>query len=248
MDTFQLEKIGLKKKEAGVYVALLKRGESLANQLAKETKILRTSIYDYLDVLLDRGFASYVVKSGKKYFQAVDPRKILDKFEEQKERERLALREIVPKLSDLQNMGKRNVGVEVFEGKEGIKTVLFRVLRDNPKEALVYGSSGVAHKLLPFFMEHFHKQRVKQKIKFKIMYNKVPEAKERVKEGPSLKHSEVKFLPIEETSLTGNLIYDNNVMIFILNPEVPLVICIESAEITKSYRNNFEILWKVAKK
>ena len=40
MDIAQLEKIGLKEKEAKVYIALLKKGESLANSLAKETSWL----------------------------------------------------------------------------------------------------------------------------------------------------------------------------------------------------------------
>ena len=53
MDISQLEKIGLKEKEAKVYIALLKKGSSLANTLAKETDILRSSIYDYLDINID---------------------------------------------------------------------------------------------------------------------------------------------------------------------------------------------------
>lgn len=244
----QLEKIGLKEKEVRVYIALLKKGETLANQLAKETNILRSSIYDYLDILLEKGFASYVVKSGKKYFRATDPEKILDNFEEQKEREKNALIEIVPRLSELQNVDGKKANVEVFEGKEGIKTALSRILKDNPKDMVVHGSSGVAHKLLPFYMEHFHKKRVRQKLGMKIIYNRVPEARERVKSGPSLKYADVKFLPIEESSASGNLIYGDKVMMFILNPETPLIILIESKDIAKQYKKNFEILWEIAKR
>ena len=43
-----------------------------------------------------------------------------------------------------------------------MKSVLAYILKDKPKEILIYGSSGVSHKLLPFFMEHWHKQRIKQ--------------------------------------------------------------------------------------
>lgn len=248
MDISQLEKIGLKEKEARVYVALLKKGETLANPLAKETNILRSSIYDYLDILLEKGFASYVVKSGKKYFHAVNPEKIIDNFEERKEREERALKEIVPKLIEMQDVAKKGANVEVFEGKEGMKTALSRILRDNPREAVVYGSSGVSHKILPFFMEHFHKQRVKQKLRMRILYNNTAAAKERVATGPSLKHTEIKFLPIGEASVSGNMIYGDKVLIFMMNPEMPLVISIESEEIAKQYKDNFEVLWKTARK
>lgn len=248
MDMSQLEKIGLKEKEARVYVALLKKGETLANQLAKETNILRSSIYDYLDILLEKGFASYVVKSGKKYFHAVDPKKILDNFEEAKKREEVALKDIVPKLMELQDVARKGAHVEVFEGKEGMKTVFSRILKDGPKEILVYGSSGVAHKLLPFYMEHWHKQRIKQKIKIKIIYNKVAESRERIKSGPSVKLMDIKFLPIENVSLTGTMIYNDKILILMLNPESSLAISIESADISKQYTDNFGVLWKGAKK
>ena len=144
MDITQLEKIGLKEKEAKVYIALLKKGSSLANSLSKDTEILRSSIYDYLDVLVDKGFVSYSIQSGKKYFTAVDPKKILDNFEEQRKKEEIALKEIVPELTKLQNITKKKANVEIFEGKEGMKTVLSRILKDNPKEVFFYGEYRVS--------------------------------------------------------------------------------------------------------
>ena len=247
MDITQLEKIGLKEKEAKVYIALLKKGSSLANSLSKETEILRSSIYDYLDILVDKGFVSYAIKSGKKYFTAVNPKKILDNFEEQREKEELALKEIVPKLVELQNISKKKANVEIFEGKEGMKSVFSYILKDSPKEILVYGSSGVSYKLLPFFMEHWHKQRIKQRISAKIIYNNVSESRERIKKGPSIKFMNIKFMPIKNFSLTGTLIYHNKVLITMWNPEMPLAIVIESEEIAKDYKDNFKILWEIAK-
>lgn len=248
MDITQLEKIGLKEKEAKVYIALLKKGSSLANALAKETNILRSSIYDYLDILVEKGFASYSIQSGKKYFHAVDPDKILNNFEEQKKKEEEALKKIIPELSALQNISKKKANVEVFEGKEGLKTAFLRVLKDNPKEGLVYGSSGVSYKILPFFMEHFHKQRIKQKIHLKIIYNQGQQAKERIAKGPSLENTEIKFLPIQEFSAAGTLVYHDKVMIFILTLETPLAIVIESEDVAKQYKDNFKVLWKISKK
>ena len=104
MDMQLLEKIGLKQKEAKIYVSLLKEGPSLANSVAKKTEILRASIYDYLDVLIDKGFVTYTIKSGRKYFQAVSPRKILDNFEEEKAKEEEALKSIVPELIKVQGL------------------------------------------------------------------------------------------------------------------------------------------------
>ncbi len=247
MDLSQLEKIGLKEKEAKVYVSLLKEGSALANQLAKKTNILRSSIYDYLEILLEKGFISYTIKSGKKYFQAVDPQKILDNFKESKEREEQALNEVIPELVGLMNTSEKTSRIEVFEGKEGMKSAMSYILKDGPKEILVYGSSGVGYKLLPFYLEHWHKERAKRKIKLRIIYNEVPEAKERIKEGPSLGFSEVRFLPVGHTSLTGTLIYNNKILLTIWNLESPYAVLIEGDSVSQSYRDNFEVLWKASK-
>lgn len=246
MDITLLEKIGLKEKEALVYIALLKEGPSLANQIAKKTNILRSSIYDYMDILLDKGFISYTIKSGKKIFQAVDPKKILDNFEEKKDKEEVTLKQIIPELTKLQYSAEKKSNIEVFEGKEGMKSVMSYILKENPKEILVYGTTGVSHKLLPFFMQHWHKQRIKQKIFQKVIYNDVPDARERIKKGPPLKHAQYKFLPIKNVSLTGTIIYNNKVLLTIWDLETPLALSIESKDISESYKDNFKILWKIA--
>ena len=248
MDISHLEKIGLKEKEAKIYISLLKEGSSLANQLAKHTNILRSSIYDYLEILLEKGFISYTIKSGKKYFQAVDPDKILDKFKEQKQREEESLKQIVPELSKLQNISEKKAKIEVFEGKEGMKTAMSYILKEKPKEILIYGSSGVSYKLLPYFLEHWHNERIRLKIPIRIIYNNVPEAKERIKKGPSLRLAKIKFFPLKSFSLTGTLIYNNSILITMWSLESPLAILIKNEEIGKDYRDNFEILWKTAKK
>ncbi|MFH1500783.1 MAG: helix-turn-helix domain-containing protein [archaeon] len=247
MDLTELEKIGLKEKEAKVYIALLKKGSSLANQLAKETNILRSSIYDYLDVLLDKGFITYTIKSGKKYFQSVEPEKILDQFHEQRTQQESALKAIIPHLNKLKGTEKKKINVEVFEGKEGLKSAFSAVLRTNPEELLAHGSSGVSYKILPFFMEHWHKQREKQKIKVKAIYNDVPQARERVMHGPRIKTGEIRFLPKTGASLTSIMIYKDYVLYSIWDPENPVAIQIQGESINKIHREEFEILWKQAK-
>lgn len=248
MEIAQLEKIGLREKEARVYIALLKEGPSLANHIAKKTNILRSSIYDYFDVLLDKGFISYTIKSGKKYFQAVNPEKILDNFEEKKKNEEQALKQIVPELAKLRYSGEKKANVEVFEGKEGMKTAMAYVLKDNPKELIIYGSSGVSFRLLPYYMESWHRQRVKQKIPLRIIYNNTPETVERLKTGVPLKMASIRLSPIQHFSLTGTFIYGNKIMITLWDLETPLAILIESESIAKDYRDNFEVLWKSSKK
>ena len=248
MDIMELSKIGLKEKEAKVYVALLKEVSCLANQLARKTNVLRSSIYDYLEILLEKGFITYTIQSGKKYFQAIGPQKILDNFEEKKLAEEEALRKIVPELIKLQNISEKISKAEVFEGKEGMKSVMSYILKRDPKEILIYGSSGVSYKLLPFFMEHWHKQRIKQRIYLRIIYNNTPGAKLRIREGPTLKNAEVRFLSLKDASLTGTIIYNDVVVLTVWDMENPFAVSVENKKIAQTYKENFEILWKYSKK
>jgi len=247
MDISQLEKIGLKEKGARIYLELLREGPSLANSIAKKTKILRSSIYDYFDLLVDKGFVTYSIVSGKKYFQAVDPEKILDRFEEDKEREEEILKGIVKELSVIKPAGIKTK-TEIFEGKEGMKSAMNYILKEKPDEILSYGSSGISHKLLPYFMVHWHKKRISNKIPGKVIYNDTPEAKDRIEKGPSLKLAKVKFLPIKSSSITGTIIYGNKVLITIWSLENPIAISIENEEVAKNYKDNFSLLWKQSKK
>ena len=247
MDLDFFERIGLKEKEARVYIALLKYSPSLANQVAKKSGILRSSVYDYLDVLLEKGFATYTIKSGKKFFQATSPEKIIENFEEQKGRQLEALQQSVLELSKLRNLQEMKTKVEVFEGKEGLKSGMNLVLREKPQELLAFGSSGVSYKILPIFIEKWHKERARLGIKLKIIYNNVPSALERLEKGPKMQFAYVKLQPESSPSLAGTLIFNDKVLLTLWEPENPVAILIESATISKSYKENFEVLWKNSK-
>lgn len=247
MDIHLLENLGLKEKEAKIYIILLKEGPSLANSIAKNTEILRSSIYDYLDTLIEKGFVTYTIKSGKKYFQAVSPSKIMDNFNEKKEKEEEVLKIAVLELSKFEGLTSKKSSVEVFEGKEGIKTAFMNILKDNPKEISAIGS-GASYRLLPAFFEYWHKERRKRKILIKLVYNDSPEMRKTAKEKAKGTFTEYRFLPRKHISLTGTLIYNNNVMLAIWSAETPLAVLIRSKDASRTYKDNFEVLWKNSSK
>ncbi|MDD5148724.1 MAG: helix-turn-helix domain-containing protein [Candidatus ainarchaeum sp.] len=248
MDSSALKRIGLKEKEAEVYLALLKQGPSLANQIARKTRIVRSSVYDYLDILIGRGFVSYSIISGKKFFQAVSPEKIFDNFIEEKKNQESALNLLVAEMLKLKNKEEKKVTVEVFEGKEGLKSAMSLAIKEKPKEVLVYGTAGASHKILPFFMEHWHKQRAKQGTLLRVIYNNVTNSFERIAKGPKLQLAKVRISPIKNFSLIGTIISRERVLLTVWDAETPIGILIQSKEMWKSYKDNFEILWSAASK
>ena len=74
MDTItNLEFLGLTYTESKIYVALLKIGESTVVELAKKTSVHRRTIYDNLNMLIQKGLVNYNVKGGTKFYSASNP-------------------------------------------------------------------------------------------------------------------------------------------------------------------------------
>src|SRR3989338_117689 len=120
MDTEVLEKIGLRKKEANSYLALLKLKSATVTQISQEARIDRTQTYDILEKLIDKGLCSFVIKNNVKYYSPSNPEQILIDFKE-KQKE---LNNLMPQLLSLFQQPVEKVSVEIFKGKEGVKTIL----------------------------------------------------------------------------------------------------------------------------
>lgn len=235
-----LIKAGLTDREAESYLVLLQLREALVSEIAKKTKENRTHLYDTLNSLKQKGLASYVIKNGKKYFRPAPPEKIIDYLKEKQNEVEMYL----PELNKLYAPKSKAPVVEVFEGKEGIKTVLRDVLREN-KEWLCLGSTGKSKESIPFFLEQLHKQRMKQKLPLKVIYNDDKFGETRGKEVEKQKFAKVKY--IKKTSPTTTYIYGDKVVIIIWEKEKLVAVMIKDKDVADSYRSYFESMWEVAK-
>ncbi len=239
-----LKEFGLAEKEAKIYLANLELGEVTANDLAVKSDLPRTLVYDLLEKLIAKGLVSYSIKNKKKYFLAADPKEFLRIVKEKEN----SIKEVMSKLIDLQRMkGLKRPKVEIYEGKEGMKTMMSNILRSGVSEFLGYGSSRSSYEIIPAFMDEWHEERVKQKILMKTIYNNTPQTREKIKKlKGSLKYSKFKLISIELESPTATVIYRNKV-IFQLWTNEPFAVEIESEEMADNQRKYFEELWKIAK-
>ena len=123
-----------------------------------------------------------------------------------------------------------------YKGKEGLKAIFEDQL--NYKEILILGASPQAYEILKFYFKWYDKKRTKKKIKVKIIaYDK---------KITNIPLAEIRYLPKKYESPVAMNIYGNKTAI-ILWAEKPIVIAIREKEIADSYRNHFELMWKLAK-
>ena len=234
MDKKILERAGLAKGEIEVYLVLLKLGSSLVSKIAQETGLHRTNIYDTLEKLKEKGLVSYVIKENRKYYSPSNPDKLLDYI---KERE-TEIESILPELKGYLNIPRSESIVEIYKGKEGLKSVLKDILKEG-KNYVVLEEEGYIQKVLPHFYPQFNTQLNKSKIKVRVLTKDTKNISKR-----SL--MQIRSLPDFLSFPSATAIYGNKVAILIWD-EPYHAILIKSKQVADGYRNFFEALWKQAK-
>lgn len=238
-----LEEIGLTKNEVKVYICLIELGSASATQLLQKSGLHRAVVYDLLERLIEKGLASFVIKGKKKYFEATNPKRLLE-IERQRE---VKLKEILPQLVGLSKF-KSKLEVKIYKGTEGLKTVFEDLIGSHAKEWLVIGSSGSTIKILPYYLQHFQKRRAKLGIITKALMINNDGGRRRGEELKRLKYTEVKYLPKNITSPTVIQIYDDKTVLHSNSSETPFVIVIDNLDITNSFKEYFQTLWKLSTK
>ncbi|MEK6933232.1 MAG: helix-turn-helix domain-containing protein [Nanoarchaeota archaeon] len=244
METSILQELGLNEIEIKVYLELLKSESLLASEIASRLNLHRTTSYYILSNLIKKGLVSYIIKSGKKYFIATNPEKLL---EIEKERE-IKIKSLIPELINLKKPLEKIPLVEVYEGKEGLKTIWEDILKSlNKNQEISILATGKTPKLLPYYLPNFHNRRIKQIIKLKIIYNDLEESKKRGKELAKMKFTQVKYLSKDYLMPSSTLIYGEKIAFMLWNENKIIGILIYDKDMNKSFQSYFNLLWKIAK-
>jgi len=234
METSTLTNLGLTKNEAIVYLSLLELGPSLAGQISRKTGLHRRTVYDTTEMLIKKGLIGYILKNNRRLFEASSPHKFLEILKEKEN----TIQEILPEMLSFYQQTKEKQETNFYKGKEGLKTV-FQDQLENNKEILILGASESAFEILPFYFKWYDKDRIKLKIKVKIISSQKFKKK--------IPLSEIRFIPQKYLNPLAINIYKDKVAIILWKKD-PLVIVIKNKEISDSYRKYFELMWKIARK
>lgn len=242
-----LKEVGLREKEAKVYLTLLKLGSATSGELIKKLGYYSKTIYQILDKLMDKGLVSYVIKANIKYFEAVDPEKFVDILKEQEAQikaKEQKVKKLIPELKAMRKLARAPQEANIYVGKGGLKSIFEDQLKQK-EEILIFGGGGNFKRVLGYYYDLWHKKRVKEKIKLKLLWNeKLRSKKKEILKIPLL---EVKFLSKEFDNPAPAIIYKDKVAITVWS-ETPIAILIRSKEVVNSYRSYFKLLWSIAKK
>jgi len=239
MDLRLLEAAGLTNTEAKVYTTILELGSCLAGRISQKSGIHRRSVYDAIERLIEKGLVSYILTNNRKYFEAVEPKRLLDLVKEKQQ----DIQEILPELQIRFDMAKEKKETSFFKGKQALKSICEDQLKEG-KEILIYGATPSAVGILKYYFPRFDKQRIKKNIKVKLIFDETARKnKDYIKNIPL---ASIRYLPEKYMSPAATNVYGNKVAIVVWK-EVPIAILINDKDIADGYRKYFDILWDTAK-
>ncbi|MFH1501262.1 MAG: helix-turn-helix domain-containing protein [archaeon] len=230
----KLKEAGLTGNESKVYLELLKKKELSANEIARSISMDRTLAYTVLNHLIEKGHVSYVIKKGKKTFSCSDPESLLNQIMAKE----VMVIDLIKDLKKIKTEKQEKFEINVYEGKEGIRTVIRLML--SVGELNVFGSTGRAFFHL-YEMPAIAKAVGKNKIPVKIIGHREHKEKEPFK----LEGFEYRFLDVEAEATTS--IFGDYVGIHLIKGK-PIMIVIKNKDIAQSYKNYFDYMWKKAGK
>lgn len=242
----------LREIEADIYQQLFYGGQMSATQIAKQSGISRTSVYDLLDNLIERGLILETLKGGMKMFGVLPPEKIQLLIEEKEKSIILAK----TALKDLQSEYKQNnknsrPRLQLFEGKNELQQMMKDLLlyRDITVYAF-WPIKKIINVLGKEFLKEFHEKRIERNIELKVIWpaKDLTEIKKLpfLAGGNELKR-EARSAPADINFSLGYAVYGNTAR-FISSSNENYGFLVESPELAEVMKNQFELIWKRSKK
>jgi len=240
-----LREIGLEEKEIRIYKDLVKKKQLTAYQIAKNTGINRSTVYDNLNKLARKGFISTVILTGKKFYQVNQLNKIISFF---KEKETL-VQALLPEINKLKT--EKEISVELLEGAEGQRESLFflhSLAKSKEVKSLhVIGQGDVSttgsRLYIKRLIAEWKKLKVSKHFEFKCIWDESFRGKSIVKQfNPGGKD---RFLPDFPSDVTTVIFGDYIVIGFTVDK--PYIIRIKNKLVAKTFEHYFKIMWELAK-
>lgn len=239
--------LNFSEKETLVYLALLELGSSKPTDVAKKTDLNRTTVYDICDSLRKKGIVSSYKKKSNTFFTALEPNRLIDYLEREKEdniqqieHHKDKVQALLPELISLQDISSTKPKVKFFEGEKGIREAYEDTLTCKDK-ILAYANIETTNKSVPGFFPEYYKRRAKKGIPiYAILTDNEASRQRAALDTKELRQS--KFWPKKDETYTPEVnIYNNKIMIVSLKEKMAIII--ESKELADLQKLIFNLVW-----
>lgn len=237
-----LKQFGLTDNEAKVYLAGLELGATSIQEIAKKAGVKRTTVYAVIQALKQKGLFSESQKGAKMIFIAESPENLV-RLSEQRYYD---LKKLLPELESIYNASEAKPKVRFYEGREGYLTVYENILKDKPKEVLVFGAYDFwCAQIDEKYEQDWIERRVKQGIFLRWLDFKTSlTEKMRLADKENLRA--IRFLPQKFSYTPSMFIYSNKAVIISGKQKKFTAVVIEDKETSQMFKQLFEMFWQGA--
>jgi HTH-type transcriptional regulator, sugar sensing transcriptional regulator len=242
----QLTRLGLDMKEAKFYLAALELGQASVRVVADKAGISRTNAYDVFSRLLAKGTVTRVERGAgrrkRKYdVVAEDPSRLLHIVEEQ----RVVAEALLPDLRSVYSRSTVKPRVRLYEGLEGIRTVLYETLTCRSKQLLgILSMRDLLDVPGREETEEYIRRRIQAGVSLKVLRSREKDVGD-IWPARASELRDLRYAPAGLVFTMTTWIYDEKVAIVSSRRE-NFGMTIESEEFARMQENLFSILWAVS--
>ncbi|MFH1649600.1 MAG: helix-turn-helix domain-containing protein [Candidatus Woesearchaeota archaeon] len=237
-----LRMLGCTELEIRIYTMLLNEGASWTGNISQKTGIHRRNVYDALERLIQKGLVRYMQENNRKVYSVTSPNRIHEKLVETTKEYEEKLPEYVKKYAALSER-KETV---FYRGLNGLRLVFQDQVREG-KEVLVMATNVRISDILKHYLPRYHLLRKEKGISTRMLFDATDATdKAHVVKIKRLPLCKARWLKNLNKSPTSQYIYGDNVAIVVWTHD-PIAILIRQNEVAEAFRQNFEIMWGMAK-
>ena len=242
-----IQSFGFSEKETIVYIALLELGKGTVRQISSKAGINRTTSYDILGSLTNKGLVTISGKEPKSEYIAEAPIAImvyLKKVAEQTANYIKKSKTIIPEL-ELLHAKQNRPRIRFYEGIDGLEHVYEDTLTST-EPIRAYASVEHMNAGLPGYFPEYFKRRANRGIHIRGIGPRT-EANIELEKRNVVEMRETALVPKDKFDFVPEInIYDNKVMIASWREQLGIII--ESTEIADAMKVIYELAWAEAKK
>ena len=231
-----LKNIGLDEKQTKVYLASLELGTATIQELSDKSGIKRTSIYNFIDFLIEKDLIYKTKQNNKIYFTAENPQALKDLIKEQASK----IENILPDLLNLFHVSPLKPSIRYYKGIDGIKKIYEDTLATNQP---IYAFTDV-ESMIPlmgkWLWDWYPNQRVKKNIKIYSIAKEGLLARKAMQRN-SIQNREMKIIQNVNFDTEINIYGSKVAMISFQRPYIGVII--EDISINQTLKSVWQVVW-----
>jgi DNA-binding MarR family transcriptional regulator len=258
LPTEYLGKLGFTGEEAKLYLSLSIIGPSTLLEVSRETGIERTKLYRIVDDLRDKGLIEEIPRYKKRTIRAADL-STMELLVKEKELEDKYLSESFNTFSEaVRALGGPVPGSNViyYKGKEGLRQMIWHILRGKDKYHRVFTNSFWNDILGDSFVLKLNEEMHRRNIKVRDLYSDeyIKFKQDWVNSGKDLPNEnwdfwDSRYLPDSVAKINLNIdIYNDVVAYYYWQDDEIFGVEIINERVANLQKQVHDVLWKMAKK